>query len=143
MNLVFLPWKAKKQKKTNSFVPFLGESTARQSAYGSIWPLVSIVDQVSWGMLAVFICAWLSHRGVSKHVIVWISLNWQKNLVKCSFKKIFTPLWNPRPETGLLYNHEIMPLPKDHLPNIICWVPKGKKEPLLCVHYVRNRGVTF
>ena len=23
------------------------------------------------------------------------------------------------------------------------WVPRGKKEPLLCVHYVRNRGVTF
>ena len=36
----FLPWRVKKQKKpTNSFVHFLGESTARQSAYGFIWPL--------------------------------------------------------------------------------------------------------
>ena len=37
----FLPWRVKKQKKKNSFVRwfFLGESTARQSAYGFIWPL--------------------------------------------------------------------------------------------------------
>ena len=27
-------------KKPNSFVPFLGESTARKSAYGFIWPLL-------------------------------------------------------------------------------------------------------
>ena len=36
---VFLPWRVKKQKKTNSFVRFLGEPTACQSAYGFIWPL--------------------------------------------------------------------------------------------------------
>ena len=29
-----------KQKKTNSFVPFLGESTARQSLNGSITPAI-------------------------------------------------------------------------------------------------------
>ena len=36
---VFLQWREKSKKNTNSFVRFLGESTARQSAYGSIWPL--------------------------------------------------------------------------------------------------------
>ena len=35
----FLPWKAKKQTKKNSFVCFLGESTVCQSAFGFIWPL--------------------------------------------------------------------------------------------------------
>ena len=35
-NLFCFPGKAKKQKKTNSFVPFWGESTARQSAFGFI-----------------------------------------------------------------------------------------------------------
>ena len=39
---VFFLWKAKKQKKPNSFVCFLGESTARQSAYGFIWPLAEM-----------------------------------------------------------------------------------------------------
>ena len=37
---VFLQWREKSKKNTNSFVRFLGESTARQSAYGSIWPLL-------------------------------------------------------------------------------------------------------
>ena len=37
---VFPNCKAKKQ--TNSFVRFLGESTARQSAYGFIWPFQRI-----------------------------------------------------------------------------------------------------
>ena len=32
--------KRKKANKTNSFVRFLGESTARQSAFGLIWPLL-------------------------------------------------------------------------------------------------------
>ena len=31
--------KSKKANKTNSFVHFLGESTARKSAFGFIWPL--------------------------------------------------------------------------------------------------------
>ena len=37
----FLPWRVKKQKtnKKNSFVCFLGESTAHRSTYGFIWPL--------------------------------------------------------------------------------------------------------
>ena len=34
----FLPWKAEKQEKTNSFLLFLVESTVRQYAYGFIWP---------------------------------------------------------------------------------------------------------
>ena len=34
--------KSKKAKKTNSFVYFLQEATARQSAYGFIWPLMII-----------------------------------------------------------------------------------------------------
>ena len=39
----FLPWRVKKQKnKTNSFLCFLGESTARQSVYGFIWPLPTL-----------------------------------------------------------------------------------------------------
>ena len=42
-NLFLLPWKANKQKKKqknpNSFLRFLEESTARQSAFGFIWPL--------------------------------------------------------------------------------------------------------
>ena len=39
----FFAVKSKKaKKKTNSFVRFLGESTARQSAYGFVWPLVWI-----------------------------------------------------------------------------------------------------
>ena len=33
--------KSKKANKTNSFVRFLGESTAHQSAFGFIWPLAT------------------------------------------------------------------------------------------------------
>ena len=35
----FLLFYSSRQKKPNSFVRFLGESTARKSAYGFIWPL--------------------------------------------------------------------------------------------------------
>ena len=36
---VLFAMKSKKANKTNLFVHFLGESTARQSAFGFIWPL--------------------------------------------------------------------------------------------------------
>ena len=44
----FLLFYSSWQKKTNSFVQFLGESTARKSAYGFIWPL-SIQRQIKLG----------------------------------------------------------------------------------------------
>ena len=48
--------KSRKASKLNSFVYFLGESTARQSTYGFIWPLVvgrTLYDCV-WGNLRIF-----------------------------------------------------------------------------------------
>jgi len=41
-SICFFAVKIKNVNKTNSFVRFFGESTARQSAFGFIWPLAWI-----------------------------------------------------------------------------------------------------
>ena len=40
------------KKKTNSFVSFLGESMARQSAFGFIWALHSWIDLVKFALIS-------------------------------------------------------------------------------------------
>ena len=57
-----MPWRVKKQKnKQNSFIRFLGESMARQFAYGFIWPLTC---QVQFGFLTwiLIVCTYVKKK---------------------------------------------------------------------------------
>ena len=74
-NLCFLTWRVKKQKKKMLF-RFLGESTARQSAYGFIWPLSWSKIMLAWYMKSHYMI--LFFLVVMKMLFSFLSYLWKR-----------------------------------------------------------------
>ena len=105
MNLFCLLWKAKKQTKQILLFVFLGESTARQSAFGFIWPL--------------------EKRTFS----AWFRAENHFELLKSNFKKWF--LWKICMSN--MFQKEYTPFfqPQDHVFWLRCWVHQRHLQILL------------